>query len=171
MFASLPFNSNLLLLIAFVGGARLGELIYGEINARAMLAKGGKEFEKWQRPAIVGLYILWLAVLVLITPKPEPVQAPFLALFSLCEVLRWWAMLHLKNFWTTRIIIMPLAWKISTGPYRYLKHPIYIALWGEVVALSATYSQWAVACLFGGLMGLWLFYRLRAENRALQMML
>lgn len=171
VFANLPTNLGLFFIVVCIGLMRLAELIYGEMNARTLLANGGREFEPWQRPAIVMIYALWLAVLALMVPSAEVPQPPFLALFVLCEVLRWWAMLHLKNFWTTRIIIMPLAWKITTGPYRLLKHPIYIALIGEVVALSAAYNQWSPACFFGGLVGLWLYYRIKAETRALQMML
>jgi methyltransferase len=164
-------NILLAALILFTAIARIAEIVFGEINARRMLEKGGKEFAKWQRPVIVVIYSLWLGAMLLATPDYQEPRAAFLLIFILMQMLRWWAIAHLKGYWTTRIIIMPLAWKVATGPYRFLKHPVYLVLMTEVVALSLAFDQLAPACFFGGLVMLWLFFRMRAENRALSMML
>lgn len=161
------FNSTVLLLVALTGLFRLAEIAYGEWNAKAMLRNGGIEYATWQRWPIFICYALWLALLVLFTFKflqPKPI---FLTLYVLCELLRWWAILHLGKLWTTRVIVIPNGARVTTGPYRFLPHPIYIALFGEVIALSLTFGQVHLATFFGGLTALWIFFRLRAENEAL----
>ncbi|MBI3418675.1 MAG: hypothetical protein HY053_00875 [Proteobacteria bacterium] len=103
---------------------------------------------------------------------PNPAPQPFLlGFFALLQITRWWTIAHLGKFWTTRIIAVPLAFRITTGPYRFLRHPIYMVLIFEVMALSLAFRQWGAGCFFTGLTAGWVWLRMRAESRALQMML
>lgn len=164
----MQFNTTVLVLAALTGLFRLAEIAYGEWNTKAMMRDGGIEYATWQRWPIFICYALWLGLLIVFTFKflsPNPV---FLGIYAVCEILRWWAIAHLGKYWTTRVIIVPHGKRITTGPYRFLPHPIYIALFGEVVALSLTFGQIHLATFFGGLTALWIYFRLRAENEALQ---
>lgn len=163
-------NTTAFVLAVFTGAFRLAEIGYGEKNAAAMLAKGGKEFAPQQRLPIFILYTLWLCILPIITPKYLKPNLVLLAVFFALEGLRWWAIAHLRGFWTTRVIILAHAKRIVTGPYRFFAHPIYIALFGEVLALSLAFGQWHLGCFVGGLTALWIYLRTRTEDNALKQM-
>jgi methyltransferase len=163
-------NTAALTLATLTGVFRLCEIGYGEWNAKKLYAEDGQEFAAWQRWPIFILYALWLFALPVFTLLDTQPNYWILTLYVVCEVLRWWAIFHLGKFWTTRIIVVPNGKRITSGPYRFLPHPIYIALFGEVVALSLTFEQWGLACFFGGLVALWIFFRIRAEDMALKLM-
>ncbi len=160
-------NTAALALAGLTGIFRLSEIVYGEIKTKAMRSEGGQEFSSWQRWPIFIIYALWLAMLPIFVLKDTPMNFIWLGIYVLLECLRWWAIWHLGKYWTTRIIIVPNGKRVTTGPYRFLPHPIYIALVGEVAALSLTFDQPGLAAFFGGLTALWVFFRVRAENAAL----
>jgi methyltransferase len=161
------FNETALFLVILTGLARLVEIFIGEVNARKMLQQGGCEYAAWQRPPIFLVYGLWLISLALLTPKNTNPNELMVGLFLFLQTFRWWSIGHLKQYWTTRIVIIPLTFKINTGPYRFMRHPIYVVLLCEVMALSLTFDQWGAGCFFSGLVLLWLVYRIRTENKAI----
>jgi len=164
-------NQSLLYIIPAVALARTAEIALGEINARKMLAEGGKEFSPWQRLPIFIAYAAWLAMLAWRTPEHLAPHGFMIGLFFLSQVTRWWAIVHLGGFWTTRIVVVPNASKITSGPYRFVSHPIYGVLIFEVFILSLAFHQLGLGCLFTGITAGWVFLRMRTESRALQMML
>lgn len=160
-------NTTALILAGLTGTFRLAEIAYGEIQAKRMRQNGSIEYAPWQRWPIFMGYGLWLALLPLFTlPYIKP-HLFWVGLYCVMEMLRWWAIKHLGLYWTTRIMIVPGGKRITTGPYRFLPHPIYIALFGEVVALSLAFHQTALAECFGGLTALWIYFRVKEENAAL----
>jgi methyltransferase len=167
----MSFNIPLLAFIFLTAILRLGEIALGEINARRMLKEGGKEFSPHQRPIIFAVYTLWLGALVFFTQAEAEPNYFFLTIFIALELFRWWAIAHLGKYWTTRIVIVPLAFKVTTGPYRFMRHPIYAVLVSEIMALSLGFGQVGLGCIFTGLTACWVHFRMRAESRALQMML
>lgn len=168
---SLHLNSSAAILAALTGLFRLVEIALGERNAALLKQKGGREYAAWQRWPIFIVYAAWLITLTLRVPVAATPHPSMLGLFALLEVFRWWSIFHLKEFWTTRIIVVPLAWRVRKGPYRFFRHPIYIALLGEVLALSLAFDAWAIGCLFSGLTLWWLYLRIREENRVIRQML
>ncbi len=165
------FNSSLIAILLLVSMARVVEVMLGELNARKMLDEGGREFAPRQRLPIFAVYALWLGALAFLTPAHAEPNAPMLAGFALLQGLRWWAIYHLGRHWTARVIAVPLAFKVTTGPYRFLRHPIYLVLMLEIMVLSLAFQQWGAGCFFTGLAALWVRFRMKAESRALQMML
>ncbi len=109
-------NSSLLYVIPLVALARAVEIVLGEINARTMLKDGGQEFASWQRLPIFVAYALWLYFIARLTPEYLRPDGFLIGVFFLLEVTRWWAMSHLGKFWTTRIIVIPDATRITSGP-------------------------------------------------------
>ena len=69
--------------------------------------------------------------------------------------------------WTTRIIVLPNAPLVASGPYRYLRHPNYAVVVGEIAVLPLMLGLSWVAAIFTVLNAAVLFIRIRAENRAL----
>jgi methyltransferase len=92
-----------------------------------------------------------------------------LALFAAAKALKWWAILALGPFWTFRVLVLPGASLVATGPYRFIRHPNYVAVAGELVgAVLMTGARVAgpIATLaFCALM----LRRIQVENRALQL--
>ena len=69
--------------------------------------------------------------------------------------------------WTTRIIVVPGAPLVRKGPYRYLDHPNYLIVIGEIASLPLAFGLWKVAAIFSLLNAAVLAVRIREEDRAL----
>jgi len=154
-------------LIAIVAIQRLLETIYAARNARALLGSGGVEIGREHYPLIVALHGCWLIALVLALPGDPPIHLAPLVLFLMLQALRIWVIATLGRYWTTRIITLPGAPLIRHGPYRFLRHPNYLIVVGEIAALPLVFGEIWVAVIFSILNGAVLSWRIRVENRAL----
>jgi methyltransferase len=66
----------------------------------------------------------------------QSVFAAGLLLLVAAKALKWWAILSLGRSWTFRVIVVPGSMRVRTGPYRFLSHPNYLAVVGELVAAA-----------------------------------
>ena len=71
-----------------------------------------------------------------------------LALFALLQVLRVWTLRTLGARWTTRIIVVPGETLVARGPYRFVDHPNYVVVVGEIAVLPLVFGLWWVAVVF-----------------------
>jgi methyltransferase len=92
---------------------------------------------------------------------------PMLLLVILAAALRWWVISTLAGRWTTRIVCLPGVAPVTGGPYRFLRHPNYLAVIVEMFALPLIHSAWVTAIVFSGLNAAMLRVRIRAEEEAL----
>lgn len=145
---------------------RLAELPYAHSNTRRLLAAGGHEVAPGHYPAIVALHAAWLATLWWLAPG-QPIAILWLAVFASLEILRIWTLATLGRRWTTRIVIVPGETLVRSGPYRFVAHPNYLVVIGEIAVLPLVFGLWRVALLFSILNAALLWIRIRAENRAL----
>jgi methyltransferase len=153
-------------LLAFVTLQRLAELIWGARNTARLLASGGVEFGRNQYPAVVALHLAWLAGLWY-WGHGRSVDLTFFIIFVLLQCGRLWVLRNLGRHWTTRIIVLPGASLVASGPYRMLRHPIYFIIATEMVVVPLALSMPIWAALFFMLNALGLPIRIRTENRAL----
>jgi methyltransferase len=153
--------------LALVALQRLSELPLSARNTRVLLAQGAVETGAGHYPLIVSLHVLWLVSILVFLPHPTPVYWPLLAVFALFQLLRLWVIRSLGVLWTTRIISLPGAPLVTTGPFRYFRHPNYLAVAGEVLFLPLAFGEWAVAIVFSIANAALLAWRIRAENAAL----
>jgi methyltransferase len=153
-------------LLAFVTMQRLVELPLAHANTRRLLASGGHEVGAAHYRWIVALHSAWLLTLWWLAPG-RPVDIPFLLFFLLIEAGRVWVLRTLGNRWTTRIIVVPGEELVATGPYRFVRHPNYLVVVGEIAVLPLVFGLWDVAIIFSLLNAVILTVRIRAENRAL----
>jgi methyltransferase len=153
-------------ILAFVTAQRLFELWLANRNTRRLLASGAVEHGAGHYPMIVGLHALWLASLWWLAPG-RPVDPFWLALFVLLQLGRIWVIATLGPRWTTRIIIPREAPLVSAGPYRFVSHPNYWVVAGEIAVLPLAFDLWTVALAFSLLNAAVLAVRIRAEDRAL----
>ena len=83
------------------------------------------------------------------------------------QALRWWCVTTLGEQWNTRVVVVPGLPLVGTGPYRWLRHPNYVAVVAEGVALPLVHSAWLTAGAFAVLNAVVLTVRIRCEDRAL----
>jgi methyltransferase len=83
------------------------------------------------------------------------------------QALRWWAIATLGWRWNTRIIVVPGASPFTGGPYRFLRHPNYLAVILEMLAIPLVHGAWLTALVFSSLNAALLAIRIPAEERAL----
>ena len=95
---------------------------------------------------------------------------PMLAVVLAAQALRWWCIATLGPQWNTRVVVVPGAGRISSGPYRFLAHPNYVAVVAEGLALPLVHTAWLTALVFTVLNALLLRVRIRSESGALAML-
>ncbi len=153
------------LILAAVTAERLAELALARRNTRALEARGAWEAAPAHYRVIVIVHTAWLASLW--TWGWNIIAPGWFGAFLVFQVLRVWVLATLGRRWTTRIIILPGAPLVSTGPYRILRHPNYIVVIGEIACLPLALGLPAVAAVFTTLNLLILSVRVHAENKAL----
>ena len=152
---------------------RVAELVVSNRNARWSLAQGG--VETGQRHYIV-MVTLHTALLVGALAEVWLVPRPFVpalgwtmfALVLASQALRWWCIASLGRLWNTRVIVVPGLTRVTTGPYRWLTHPNYVAVVVEGFALPLVHSAWVTALVFTSANLVLLRHRIRVENEALE---
>ena len=172
MTAGLDTRTAYLALIALVAAQRLAELALSKRNLARSLARGGREVEAGHYPAMVALHTAFLIACPL---EVFALRRPFVpALALLCGMtlvastaLRYWAIGTLGERWNTRIVVLPGAPPVTSGPYRFLRHPNYLAVILEIVALPLLHAAWWTATVFSVANALLLRIRIAAEERAL----
>lgn len=154
--------------LVLVTAQRLAELAVARRNTRGLVAAGAVEHGAGHYGLIVLLHAGWLAALALTVPWGRPPSWPWLALFIAMQPLRLWILASLGRHWTTRIIVLPGAAPVARGPYRWLRHPNYLLVAVEILALPAAFGAWTLA-LTASLLNaaLLLLVRIPAEERAL----
>lgn len=155
-----------IVILSLVTLQRLGELVYAGRNTRRLLAQGGVETGAGHYPLIVGLHAAWLVGLWLLA-WDNPTNWAWLAAYVVLQVLRAWTLAALGPRWTTRIITVPGETLVRRGPYRWLSHPNYAVVAGEIAVLPLVFGLWGYALAFSALNAGALWIRIRAENRAL----
>ena len=153
-------------ILGFVTLQRLIELQLANANTRRLLAAGAREYAPGHYALIVALHTAWLAALWWWAPG-RPVSIPLLLIFILLQLGRVWVIRSLGPRWTTRIIVQPGAPLVRRGPYRYVDHPNYLVVAGEIAVLPLVFGLWQIAAIFTLLNAAVLTVRIRAENRAL----
>jgi methyltransferase len=160
------------LLIAGVAAQRLVELRLARRHHRALLARGGVEAAPRHYPAMVLLHGAFLVacpleVWWLRRPFRPALAAAMAALLVAAQALRYWAIATLGERWTTRIVCLPGVPPVTGGPYRFLRHPNYLAVVVEMAALPLLHGAWLTAGVFSAANAGVLAVRIRAEESAL----
>ncbi len=154
------------LVIVLVAAQRLAELLHAARNTRNLRRRGAVETGASHYPLIVLLHASWLIAIVAWAP-PEPPLWVWLGIYLLLQAARVWVIVTLGPYWTTRIIALPNAPLVRRGPYRFLRHPNYAVIVGEIAVLPLAFHEPGVALVFSALNLAILAWRIRAENLAL----
>jgi methyltransferase len=159
-------------LVLLVGLERVAELVVSLRNAAWSFKQGGIETGKVHYPFMVVLHTGLLAgclVEAIVADRPfiPALGWTMLAVVLLAQGLRWWCITVLGHQWNTRVIVVPGLSLVAAGPYKWIRHPNYVAVIAEGIALPLVHTAWITASVFLLLNIPLLTVRIRAEEAAL----
>jgi methyltransferase len=161
------------LLLAVIVLERLAELVVSARHVAAAKRAGAVERGFGHYPVMVALHVGLLAgaaieVYALDRPFLPWLGWPMLVLVVAANALRWWCIRTLGAQWSTRVLVMPGAPLVHSGPYRRFRHPNYVAVVVEGLALPLVHTAWLTALLFTAANAFLLRIRIRCEEAALE---
>lgn len=160
-------------LVAAVAVERLVEMVISRRNAARAFARGGVEAGREHFPYMVALHTGFLVaapleVLLLDRPLIPGLAAAMTALLLATMGLRYWVIHTLDGRWNTRVIVVPGLPAVTGGPFRWIRHPNYLAVVLELIALPLVHTAWGTALVFTALNAWMLRVRIRVEEQALR---
>lgn len=153
---------------------RLLELSIAKRNGQAIKKMGGFEVGRMQYPFFILLHSLFFLSLIgeFTWRNPSALPAwwwtPFF-FFLTAQGLRYWAIRSLGLFWNTRIYLLPGTSLTPKGPYRYIRHPNYLAVMIELLSIPLIFGLYRTAILFSILNFPLLLWRIKVEEKALSL--
>lgn len=159
--------SVLWIALGLIALQRVATIALSVRNSQRLLARGGIEAAPVQFPLIAAAQFAWLLCMAVLIPPQTVPQWWLLGLCAAIEIAHCWAILSLGEYWSTRVIVVPGEKLVRRGPYRFVKHPNYLAVFLEVLLLPAAFGAYALGVGFAVLYVLLVAWRLRDENRLL----
>jgi methyltransferase len=161
-----------LALLAAVGVGRLLEMRLSRRHQRALAAHGATRAPEPGFALMVALHtgVLVAAaveVLALHRPFTPAVGVPALVVFALANALRWWVIATLGAHWNVQVVASLGLGVVTGGPYRWVRHPNYVAVFAELLALPLVHGAWLTATVGAALHVLVLRRRLALEETVL----
>jgi methyltransferase len=160
-------------LVGVVAVMRLVELAVSRRHIARLKGRGAVEVGRSHYPWMVVVHTSFLAACVvevwlLNRPWVPPLGFAMLALLVGAAALRCWVIVTLGDRWSTRVLFVPGEAPVVSGPYRWLRHPNYLAVVVEFVALPMVHTAWLTAVVFSVANGLVLRARIPVEEAALE---
>jgi len=159
-------------LLAAVGLGRLLEMRLSRRHQRALAAQGAR---REPEPGFAAMVVLHTGVLVAAAVEVVALKRPFvpalgvpaLVLFALSNALRWWVIATLGPHWNVQVVGSLSLGVVTGGPYRFVRHPNYVAVFVELLALPLVHGAWITALVGSALHVLVLRRRLALEEAVL----
>jgi methyltransferase len=141
-------------------------------HERALRAAGAIEpaddVYAWMRVVYPGMFLAMTVEGALAAPACTTLVATGVGVFLAAKLLKWWAILSLGRLWSFNVLVLPGEPLVASGPYRWLRHPNYLAVMGEIAGVAlmmrAPFTGVAAGLAFGAL----LVARMRVEDRLLK---
>ena len=160
-----------ILFVGVVAAQRIGELVLSARHARAVRARGACEYGSAHFPFLVFVHVAFLVCLaaevLFLGARPSRWWPLWLGFWLCAQLLRYSAIRALGDRWNVRILVVPGEPPVSSGPYRFIRHPNYVAVAIELIAASLLFGAWRTAIVISVLDAAALWVRVRAENAAL----
>jgi methyltransferase len=161
-----------LVLLALVAALRLVELQISKRHQREMLGRGAA---KVAEPRFRWMVLLHAAVLMgsavevvfLHRPFIPALAAVMLAIFLAANAVRWWVIRTLGQHWNVQVVDSTRLGVVTSGPFRFVRHPNYAAVFAEMLALPLVHTAWITAMVGTALHAVVLSQRLSTEERVL----
>lgn len=168
MLPSLPVTALVLLAVALF---MLVELQLSVVNERRLRSRGAVEPPDDVYPVMRIAYPLAFLLIGIEAASggglPTGLVVAGLVLLGAAKALKLWAIASLGARWSFRVLVPPGAALVTTGPYRWLQHPNYVAVMGELLAVAVTLAAPITGALALIGFGWILRARIRVEERAL----
>ncbi|WP_144510869.1 isoprenylcysteine carboxyl methyltransferase family protein [Bacillus sp. FJAT-22090] len=150
---------------------RITEVFIAKRNEKKMLAQGAYEVGASHYPYMVALHISFFVCLIaevlFFDRSISPLFPLFILIFLFVQGLRIWCLTSLGTFWNTKIIILPGANVVKTGPYLFIRHPNYVVVCIEIALLPLMFQAYFTAIGFTLLNLAMLSVRIPLEEKAL----
>jgi methyltransferase len=157
--------------LALLVGQRVAELAISARNVRRLRSRGAREYGRGHFPWLVLLHVLFLtglaAEVLWLGARPGRFWPLWLGLWIGAQALRLSAIHALGDSWNVGIWVVPGAPLVRRGPYRWLRHPNYLAVVVELLAAPLLLGAWRTALAVSILDLAVLRVRIRAEVAAL----
>ncbi len=159
--------------LLFVILQRLAELAIAKRNEKVIRAKGAVEFDSSSYKFLVAMHFAFFISLILekvfLERNLNSLWTLFATLFVLAQFLRYWAISSLGVYWNTRVLVVPNSKLVSSGPYKYLRHPNYVAVITEIAVIPLIFSCYITAVFFSIINLILLRRRVNIEEEALNL--
>jgi methyltransferase len=151
----------------------LGELWLSRANERLLIAGGAIEASdpvfSLMRIAYPGVFIAMALEGAVMRVEPGPFTVAGVSLMFAAKALKFWAIASLGTRWTYKVLVMPALPLVTTGPYRWMRHPNYVAVLGELIAMALMTGARVTGPLGTLFFGWLLMRRIAAEQRAIEL--
>lgn len=160
-----------IIFLVFLIFQRVSELLLARKNEAAVRKMGAVEFDGSGYRAIVLMHAAFFISLVTeyaLLGRSVNGHWPFLlTVFLLTQALRYWSILSLGKYWNTKILVVPGTLPVTRGPYKYIRHPNYLAVIIEIAVIPLIFSCYITSVLFSAINLIALRRRIRIEESAL----
>jgi len=150
----------------------LAELQVSKRHERLLRARGAVEppdavysTMRWAYPAV---FVAMAVEGMVVGPAPRHMLVAGVAVFATAKVVKLWAITTLGERWTYKVLVLPAVSLVTGGPYRFVRHPNYVGVVGELVGMALITGARVFGPLGLAFFSLLLLRRIRAEERALR---
>jgi len=151
----------------------LAELWLSASNERVLRAHGAREADDpvfvMMRLAYPGVFVAMAIEGAITGVEPGPMTFAGVSLMFAAKALKFWAIASLGTRWTYKVLVVPGLPLVTTGPYRWFRHPNYIGVVGELVAMALMTRARVTGPLGTVFFGWLLLRRMAAEERAMEL--
>ena len=158
--------------LAVLATQRVSELRLSAVNTKRLVTRGAREHGSRHFPLIVLVHVLFplcmVAEVAVLGARPERFWALWLGLWLAAQALRYAAIRTLGERWSVRILVLPGEPLVRRGPYRFMRHPNYLAVMVELLVAPLIFGAWRTAVVISLLNLVALRIRIRAEEVALR---
>jgi methyltransferase len=148
------------------------EALYSRRNERALRARGAREPEGDVHAV---MQVAYPAAFVLMAGEglargaPDPVWlAAGIGVLVAAKALKLWVLSALGPLWSFRVLVLPGHPLVRTGPYRFLRHPNYVAVAGEIAGCAVAMGAFVTGAISLALFAFLIATRIRVEEAAIK---
>ena len=158
--------------VLFILTQRVVELAIAKRHERKLKAIGAVEIDRGGYVFIVCMHIAFFVSLVLekmiLNTALSQLWIFLGAIFCIAQGLRYWAIASLGIYWNTKILIAPQHPLLKKGPYKFFRHPNYIAVIAELAVVPLVFSCYVTSIVFTTLNAVVIRRRICIEMKALE---
>ena len=146
---------------------RIVELGISARNSRWLIERGATELGAGHYPLFFLLHGSWFVAIIYTVSPDRAVNWWLIAAFAMLQLGRLWILVTLGKYWNTRIYILRDQPLVTTGPYRWFRHPNYLIVTLEIPLLPLAFGAWKIAIAWSIANAALLWHRIRIEETAL----